>query len=466
MKHIIKLLSLIITFSFVIAGCNKKLDVEPQQNITPDQIRTEGDVLAVLNGAYTLLQNADAFGESYIFAADLLAAENHVDFVGTFLDYRDLINKSQVENNGIALGIWANSYTIINVANTVISKAEVVNENDREAVTAEAQFIRGLVYFNLINFYAKPYSAGNVGSNPGVPLILEPVFSYEPARDNVARSSVEEVYTQIIEDLTKASTDLPGTSTNGKATRYSALAILSRVYLNQAKYAEAATAADEVIESDEYELITAFSGAFNNPSNSREDIFAIQQTSQSNAGTTNAGLTTFYLARRSDDPSIAGGGRGDAQSEAGHLNIFETADQRRAFFYTGASIAGVEGVYTQKWAVFYRNITVVRLAEMYLTRAEANYRKGGAPIGGVDPMEDLNTVRERSGASPLTSITNANIFAEERFRELGFEGDRLWTLKRLRMTIDGLPYDADMLVLPIPQRELDINTSLDQNPGY
>ena len=102
---------------------------------------------------------------------------------------------------------------------------------------------------------------------------------------------------------------------------------------------------------------------------------------------------------------------------------------------------------------------------MYLTRGEANLRKGGSPIGGVTPTQDINTVRSRSNASELRDATGKD-FVDERFRELGFEGDRLWTLKRLQIKVGSYTYDAPELVLPIPQREIDVNSNLTQNEGY
>jgi len=101
---------------------------------------------------------------------------------------------------------------------------------------------------------------------------------------------------------------------------------------------------------------------------------------------------------------------------------------------------------------------------MYLTRGEANYRLG--TVGSASPLEDINIIRERAGASPLAVITSADAFVNERFRELGFEGDRLWTLKRTRKLVGTIAYDSPVLVLPIPQRETDVNKNLIQNPGY
>jgi starch-binding outer membrane protein, SusD/RagB family len=465
--YITRFLSFLIISSLITSGCNKKLDVEPQQNITPDQIRTEGDVLAVLYGTYSLLQNVNGFGERYLLVPDLLAAQGHVKFVGTFRDHNDIFKKQQIATNGIAQGIWANAYSVINALNTVLSKTDLVNADDRDAIIAEAKFLRGLVYFELVQFFGKPYSAGNTNTNLAVPLQLEPVFDYVESRDKKARSTVGQVYTQVIADLSAAATDLPESTDGARPSKYAASAILSRVYMNQAKYDSAATAANTVIESNNFALTGYYGDAFNvSGSPGEEDIFSILQTSQSNAGTANAGLTTLYLARTSTDPSIPGGGRGDVQVEASYLTNFEAFDDRRNFFYNGTSIAGAAGIYTIKWAFFYRNITVVRLAEMYLTRAEANYRKGGAPIGPNTPLQDVNIVRGRSNASPLVTIASGTVFVDERFRELGFEGDRLNTLKRLQLNVDGRPYNDNLLVLPIPRRERDVNANLEQNAGY
>jgi hypothetical protein len=267
----------------------------------------------------------------------------------------------------------------------------------------------------------------------------------------------------VISDLTDAAAKLPEFADNARATKYAAEAFLSRVYLNMNDYENAATRADDVIESGQFNLVSTFNQAFNTVGNSTEDIFGIQQTAQSNAGTTNNGLVTFYATY----PTGRGDAQidGDYQSNSGYFSYFEDEDFRKTYAYTGTSIQSIDGYYTTKWSEFYKTVPVVRLAEMYLTRGEANLRKGGAPIGGVDPVDDINVVRERAGASPLDAVT-ASDFVDERFRELAFEGDRLWTLKRLQLDVDGLPYNDPTLVLPIPQREIDVNKNLTQNPGY
>src|SRR5918993_3182892 len=114
MKRLNKIVVLFL-IAMIGFGCNKKLDVKPQQNITPEQITNGDDVKAVLFGAYSLLQGPNGFGERFFLASDLLANTNQVSFVGTFIDYRDLARKTQIANNALASGMWANSYSIINV---------------------------------------------------------------------------------------------------------------------------------------------------------------------------------------------------------------------------------------------------------------------------------------------------------------------------------------------------------------
>lgn len=448
----------------IIGACNKKLDVLPQQNVTPDQIKTADDVKALLFGNYSLFQNANGFGERLIFISDLLAAQDQLRFVGSFTNYKDVLNKQMVSSSSIALGIWSNGYQVINLSNTVLSKIDLIDSSERDQITGEAKFFRGVMLFELVNYFAQPYSAGDPSTAPGVPIVLNaPKYVYDSTTAFVSRASVEDVYNQVITDLQDAAAKLPEFAGNARATKYAAEAFLARVYMNMHDYENAAQMANDVIESGQFNLVSTFNQAFNNVGNSPEDIFGIQQTAQSNAGTNNNGIVTFYVTY----PTGRGDAQidGDLQDNSGYFSHFEAQDFRKAYVYVGESIQSIQGYYTSKWSAFYKTVPVVRLAEMYLTRGEANLRKGGAPVGGVDPLDDINTVRERSAASPLADV-NGSDFIEERFRELAFEGDRLWTLKRLQLDVDGLPYNNQTLVLPIPQREIDVNKNLTQNPGY
>jgi len=169
----LRYISLVIVAAMVMVSCSKKLDVQPQNSITPDQIQSSDDVIALMLGGYGQLQNPNAFGERFQFIADLLASQNQIDFIGTFTNYADIQSKTQIENNSIASGMWINSYALINSMNTVLDKIDIVDEDLRDATAAEAKFMRGITYFELVNFYSQPYSAGNTtAENSGVPIIL------------------------------------------------------------------------------------------------------------------------------------------------------------------------------------------------------------------------------------------------------------------------------------------------------
>lgn len=452
-----KIFILLLLGSIVIA-CNKKLDVPPQNSVTPDQLKTADDVKAVLFGGYSTWQNGNAFGEKYNTFGELMINDGDINWAGTFETYGDLDQNTQVATAPEIYQVWANSYHTINIANLVLSKIDILTGPEKAEIEGEAKFFRGTTYYTLVNFFAQPYSAGNTSSTPGVPLILSPVSGYVPSRDKLPRASVEAVYAQIISDLTDAAAKMPESNPAFRANRYSALGFLSRVYLSQAKYAEAATAANQVIESGEFSLVSSFDKAFNNASNSTEDVFAIQQTSQSNSGTADFGMSTFY----SGDPV----GRGEIQVSDAHIAKYPAGDERGEFFYEGSSISGAVGNLTSKWRDLYKAIPIIRLGELYLTRAEANFRKGGAPIGPNTPLQDVNIIRNRAGLASLGSIANADVIVSERYRELAFEGDRFFTVKRLKISVNGHPYNYPRLVMPIPQREIDLGNSLPQNPGY
>ena len=221
-------------------ACNKKLDVTPQNTLTPTEISSADDVMGLLFGGYASLQNANAFGEKYNTFSELLVSDNDLLWLGTFADYEDVIRKNQVASSLSIYEVWANSYHTINIANIVLSKLDLVSEEERDVIEGEAKFMRGLVYYYLVNLFAQPYSAGNVSQEPGVPLIVQPVDGYDPERDRLPRASVEEVYAQVVADLTAASEKLPAEQDNFRATKYAAFAALSRVYLSQAKYGDAA----------------------------------------------------------------------------------------------------------------------------------------------------------------------------------------------------------------------------------
>jgi starch-binding outer membrane protein, SusD/RagB family len=454
------LLSTVVALT-TLNGCDQRLDVAPTQTIDQNAaLGTSKDVEAALIGAYDGLQGSNANGEtyagSYQYTSELLAAvTTEVRFGGTFANLQELFRKELTTINSTAEGLWLRSYIVINRANNVLANLDKVTEAKRARVEGEARFIRGAVYFELARLYGKQWGDGNNASNPAVPLVLTPTTSVTDA-NKVPRNTVAEVYAQAIDDLTKAEAALP--AANGLyASKGAAAAILARLYLQQGNYAAARDAANRVIVLNRYRLVTPFSAAFNSQlnnggANPAEYVFAIQVNDQDGFN----GMNTFFGTTIGSIPGTAG--RGDIRIQPAFIALYNAADDRGKFFTrVGAN------TFTNKFLDRFGDVPVVRLAEMYLTRAEANFRLGTTV--GAAPLADINIIRARANAPALTAVTLADILRERRL-ELAFEGHAIHDVKRTGGTVGTLPFSSPKLILPVPQRERDVNTNLTQNDGY
>lgn len=443
-------ITLLCVVALLLWSCDSILDTEPQQSISEDLALTNSsNVQAVLIGAYDELGDSDLYGGQMLMNPDLLADEGDVIWSGTFEQPRQIYLKTiRVDNSDIA-ATWLDSYQVINIVNNVLSAIDIVEASEQDRVQGEALYIRGSLYFELARVFGKAWNDGDPSQNPAVPLILEPTREIN-TESEVPRNTVAEVYEQAINDLTLAKSLLP--LTNGQyASSYAASAMLSRIYLQQADYDNAATEASRVIESGAYTLVSNFADAFNNSNqNTSEDIFAMQVTSQDGTNS----LNTFYASQTE-------GGRGDIEIQQQHLDKYEAGDDRLNLFYTDG-----EGTRTGKWMNQYGNINVIRLSEMYLTRAESNQRLGsGNYVGPNTPGEDLSIIRNRVNLGDNLSPTLQDIL-DERELELAFEGHSLHDKKRLEQDVQSYAWDSNSLVYPVPLREINANPNLTQNPGY
>lgn len=445
----ISILSLMVTL-FAAVGCDEQLELKDPNNIGPEiALNSDKNVKSTLLGGYNALSAAGFLGGNSQRNGEIMAANGEVVFSGTFNDVADIYRKEMVTANADVAALWIAAYNTINIANNVLSAIPVVNEADRGQVEGEARFLRAISYFELILYYAKPYSAGNTSTNPGVPIMD---VEDRNAVVTKPRNSVEEVYQFIVDDLTTAESLLAEGPSSGRATKEAAAAILSRVYLQMANYAGARDAADRAIATGNYALEADIDDAFNGGSSS-EDLFDIPVSSVDGVNS----LNTFYA-------SSTNGGRGDIEVLPAHLALYEATDDRRDLFYIDASTGDTR---VGKWTNRYGSVKIVRLAEMYLTRAEANFRLGTST--GDTPLNDVNEVRTRAGLAPLGAVTLNQILNERRL-ELAHEGQRLHDIKRLQGNItEGATtyaYDNNFIIFPIPQRERDVNELLTQNDGY
>ncbi len=289
-----------------LASCQQRLDVRPTQTIDQTTaFNTSKDVEAALIGAYDGLQT-DNYSGAFQYTSELLAANaTEVRFGGTFANLQELYRKEITTINITAEGIWLSAYVTINRVNSVLTNIDKVDAAKKSRVEGEARFIRGALYFELARLYGRQWGDGDNATNPAVPIILTPTTAVTDA-NKVARNSVAEVYAQAIDDLTKAENLLP--ANNGfYASKTSAAAILSRLYLQQSNFALARDAANRVITSGKYRLATTFDAAFNSKltsggSNSPEYVFAVQVNDQDG----NNSMNTYFGTTVSAIPGTAG----------------------------------------------------------------------------------------------------------------------------------------------------------------
>lgn len=446
MKKIL-IISIIAAF---FSSCNL-LDVEPHQSIDAETaINNQNDVENAITGVYDAFQSSGYYGRNYILINDL-AADN-LFWSGTTTDYKQFEDNAITANNGIIDGIWVSIYDAINRANIVLSKIddiEDVDEEEAKLYKGELLFLRGLAYFDLVKLFG------------GVPLRVEPIAV--PGEAELARSSVGDVYTLIIEDLTMAKGYLAGGNLDPvKASDMAATALLAKVYLFKYSVSEATADLDsavanatEVIKSGLYDL-PSFETIF--PANeSTESIFEIDFNEQDYT----------RLAQYVGPISLAG------RQEVTPTSEFD-------YTYTGEDLRldvtikeSSDGIYCGKYvdiAGGTDNVYVLRLAEMYLIRAEANNLLGKE---ASVILPDIEQIRTRAGlTTPLTISSQDELALEietQRRLELALEGNRWPDLVRTNRAIEVKESitSTDQYLFPIPLSEMNTNSLIgEQNSGY
>lgn len=430
-----------------IAACDNKLDLLPHQSLDESvALNSDANVKTVLNGAYDAFADDDLMGANVLRNAELQGGDDELVWVGTYIGPREIFTKQMNATNDDAQAMWISGYKAISVCNNVLSAIAVVNEADQARVEGEAKFLRAYSYFELVRSFAKPYVEDGNNSQLGVPIVLDPTREITD-KQNVARNTVEEVYQQILADLNSAEGLLPDEN-EWRASKGAAAGLLARVYLQMNRHADARDAADRVISLGVNSLLGNYADNFNRDENSAEDIFATQVSSQDGTNS----MTTFFSI-----PDY-GGRDGDIEILAAHLALYDPADLRLALFFEGNAATR-----TGKWNNQFGNIGLMRMAEMYLIRAECNLRLGTEV--GAAPLDDYNAIHTRAGLPAATSVTLDDVLLERRL-ELAHEGFKIHDMKRLKLSVGSFAFDANELVFPIPLRETEANPNLQQNDGY
>jgi hypothetical protein len=441
----------IVALLFVTWSCDDLLSPKPVDAIIDELVLTDANsARVVLTSAYRDLAN---LGAPKIIAGDFTA--DNLIHNGTFTQYREISSKDISASNGAASSLWGVIYSMSYIASFLYEglPAIDISENDYNEITAAASFLRAYAYF------VGAYTFGGL-----------PIVTTTNVDDNrvIPRSSLQETLDFVESELLYALDKLPEESFNsGDATNGAVKALLARFYLFTGNWPEAERYATEVIEGNgtfDYILEESFEDAISDFST--ESILEIVYSANDNPGTsTNFSINNLFVGRREIIPSteivLA------LQNDGGDRNIVIEFD--------GANARGADNGWTIVRYGPFDNIQVLRLAEMYLIRAEARAQQD--KISGDNSAEsDINVIRERAGVS-LVQGTSKNqmllAIENERRMELCFEGHRWYDLKRTgraqtvmdQFTSNWTEKDE---LWPIPLREITNNPSLKdaQNPGY
>ena len=233
MKYKITILSVILVFA-LLHSC-KRMDVYPSDQISTGSLGNTADgIINVTNGNYALFKDQVTFNgfvddnNQYLrqyfqmssFAADDIVCGQKTEDP---LYYSFTLTHSPDQAN--SRFFWYVSYKIVNGANTVI---EIINDKDEKdellnQLLGENYFLRALMHFNLLKFYAKPYTLGDPNANPGV------IIRASTNEDgNKARATVAETYDFIIQDLQRAAALMSMDRGKQYASKEAAWALLSR----------------------------------------------------------------------------------------------------------------------------------------------------------------------------------------------------------------------------------------------
>lgn len=457
--------------SSILVSCKKEfLDRSPYTQIpSGDAVNTVANMNSALTGTYAGLRSTNIYGRTLPVFGDLLA-DNVFVSVANSGRYLSESTYSVVVNDADVQGLWNDSYNDILRANNIINSS--LNTDDVKQIKGEAYALRALNYFNLVKTFAKPYT--DDPASPGVPLVL----TYDPTL-LPKRSTVSEVYTQILADLDQAYSLMSSYRGSAYFSKYAARALAAKVNLYKGDYQTAYTDANDVINNSGFTLVghDALPGYFasQNPHDAGtkvETLFEVVSDAINNnsydelaaiysQGT--ASLTTY----------------GDLLTTASLYNSYNNTDARKSLILDtvrqkagGENPAYVVNKYQINTSTIYGVKKVIRLADVYLIAAEAaarlNNADGLVKLNALMAQRDPSLVYTSSGTQLINDIIN------ERRKELAFEGDRFFDLNRLKLAIPrtseyktgAIAYGDTRRVLPIPQGEINVNPNVTQNAGY
>jgi tetratricopeptide (TPR) repeat protein len=440
-----------ITFTFaaavllLTASCKKYLDEVPNNALpTESSIVDAGTARAAIIGAYDRLQGY--YAASYPTLGTITT--DNVIFNGTLSEYLQLDQNSIPTDNVITVAAYQGIYRAINSANSVIAAVPGVSDplllsSEKDKILGEAYFIRALSYFDLARGWG------------GVQLQLQPTTDLNTLK-GVKRSTLDQTYDQVLADLVQAEQLLPeDATTRNRAQKSTARALRARLHLYRKQWAEAESYASQVISNPKYTLVKPYKAFFTAPFQTTESVLELAYS----VNDRNTFWNLWY-------PSSSGGQYTLKPSDAliGKLNDPAIGGTRNSLI--AGSGAAVYGVLYNTTASSTDPSYVIRIAELYLIRAEARAQLNKL----TEAAADLNTIRARADVAPTTVVTQEALIQaieNENAVEFAFEGHRWFDLVRTERagTVLGLT-NKNFWLFPIPYSDVLSDPDVTQNPGY
>ncbi|NML40778.1 RagB/SusD family nutrient uptake outer membrane protein [Chitinophaga sp. G-6-1-13] len=456
-------------------SCKKFLDVgTPITNTSQENVyENDATAAAVITGIYTKMMNDfTQIGITSISYVQELASDNLIlntqNDQGYLSWWRNQVTSDYANTEGIG-DFFSSLYPTIYITNAAIEGIENskhLTPAIKQRLLGEAYFLRAFHYFYLVNLYGD------------IPLITSTDYTQTSLKE---RSPVSLIYEQMISDLQKSSNLLDDTYVDGsiikksiervRPNRSASLALLARVQLYQKKYQDAEKTASLVINQTSLYRLIGVDSVFKK--NSLETIWALQPVKQ--GFNTDEGAT-FILDKV---PGILAPKLSYISNSL--LSSFENNDNRYTSWIEKFISGNITYPYAAKYKIDANNdvvseyCIVLRLAELYLIRAEARLESNN--ITGA--LDDINFIRKRAGLLPTPASTVPDIrkaIIKERRVELFCEwGHRWFDIKRsdsmneimqAAMTFKGGTWASYKAIYPIPNFEILRDPNLVQNPGY
>jgi hypothetical protein len=478
------------------SSCKKELLYPESQTQVADQdyqpFSTAARIQSQVLGLYNTVRSGQFLGGRFQVYNDV-KAENWINFSNNQITASNTWNQNVNTTSDEVQNLWSQAYLAINNSNLFMDGMaakgnSVVGAAAGAQYVGEAKFIRAISYYSLLQFYARPYADGN-GDKPGVPLRLTGLSAYGDF--NLARSTVSQVYDQILKDLNEAEVAVPASYTTAvlnttRAHRNTVIAFKTRVYLTMGRYADVITEANKIVSPAApftaaggtvtggvaHALQANIVNVFRTPYVTTESILSMPWSATEGAGTQSslgyyfyqngsaAGLAEFYLSPTGviADP-----------------NWKATDVRRTGLLFTNTATTGRTYLTKFNQPNPYPDFApVIRYAEVLLNLAEARAR-----VNGIDAQSIslLNAVRGRSDATTVftaggfaSGTALVNTILQERNIEFLGEGLRNIDLMRTLQPIPAkgtvvpsIPTTDPRYIWPISGNELLYNNLITNN---